>query len=297
MSGATRFTPWFRDTKSSGASPALVRRSPALRRENAAGVGVFVGACGRCPNRKAGQKHSAPFISSPPTTAPNLRQNSHLRWLFFRRSSSSKYRAAHPRKSSPAQRRSLALCRHRRLSPLRRYNAGPGKRVGVVGLGGLGHMAVKLASAMGAEVTVFSTSKAKEKDTQSLGARHFVVTRNPNDLKPLANQLDLIIDAVSAPHDIDLYLELLGREGVLALVGLPDKPIEVSAFNLITNGRALAGSMIGNIEQSAEMLDFCGQHNLAAEIELIPIQQVNQAYERTVRGDVRYRFVIDMKSL
>jgi uncharacterized zinc-type alcohol dehydrogenase-like protein len=263
-----------------------------------AGVGVFVGACGRCPNCKAGQEHLCTVHLVPTYNGTELDGKTPTYGGYSSQIVVDQKYALHIPANLPLPNVAPLLCAGiTTYSPLRRFHAGPGKRVGVVGLGGLGHMAVKLASAMGAEVTVFSTSKAKEKDAQSLGARHFVVTKNPNDLKPLANELDLIIDAVSAPHDINLYLELLGREGVLALVGLPEKPIEVSPFNLITNGRALAGSMIGNIEQTQEMLDFCGQHNIAAEIEMIPIQHVNQAYERTIRGDVRYRFVIDMKSL
>jgi uncharacterized zinc-type alcohol dehydrogenase-like protein len=182
-------------------------------------------------------------------------------------------------------------------APLRRFKVGPESRVGVVGLGGLGHMGVKLAAAMGARVTVFSTSPSKEQDARSLGAHDFVVTRDARNLEPLASTYDFILDAVSAPHDINLYLNLLRREGVLALVGAPEKPLEVSAFSLITNGRALAGSMIGGIRETQEMLDYCADKGITSDVEVIPVSQINEAYERTVKGDVRYRFVIDMKTL
>ncbi len=182
-------------------------------------------------------------------------------------------------------------------SPLRRFKVGAGQKVGVVGLGGLGHIAVKLAASMGAEVTVLSTSPSKEQDARELGAHHFVVTRDPQNVEALAGKFDFIIDAVSAAHDINPYLNLLRRHGALALVGAPEKPLEVQAFSLITNGRILAGSMIGGIRETQEMLDYCAEHNITSDVEVIPIQQINEAYERTIKGDVRYRFVIDMKSL
>jgi uncharacterized zinc-type alcohol dehydrogenase-like protein len=182
-------------------------------------------------------------------------------------------------------------------SPLRRFKVGEGSRVGVVGLGGLGHMGVKLAASMGARVTVFSTSPGKEADARSLGAHDFVVTRDPERLAALAGKYDFILDCVSAQHDLNLYLGLLGREGVLALVGAPDKPMEVGAFSLITNGRVLAGSMIGGIRETQEMLDYCAEKGISSDVEVIPIQRIGEAYERTVKGDVRYRFVIDIASL
>jgi uncharacterized zinc-type alcohol dehydrogenase-like protein len=182
-------------------------------------------------------------------------------------------------------------------SPLRHFNVGEGQRVGVVGLGGLGHMGVKLAAAMGAEVTVFSTSKSKEEDARKLGAHHFVVTKDPKNLEPLAKKFDFILDTVSADHDINVYLDLLRRDGVMVLVGAPEKPAEVRAFSLLTNRRSLVGSMIGGIRETQEMLDYCAKNNVTSDVEVIPIQKIEEAYERTVKGDVRYRFVIDMKSL
>lgn len=182
-------------------------------------------------------------------------------------------------------------------SPLRHFKVGPGQRVGVVGLGGLGHMAVKLTAAMGAEVTVFSTSKSKEQDARRLGAHDFVVSKDPKNLAALANRFDFILDAVSAPHDLNAYLNLLRRDGVMAMVGVPAKPLEIHPFSLIPKRRKLAGSMIGGIRETQEMLDYCAEHNITSDVEVIPIQEVNEAYERTIKGDVRYRFVIDMKTL
>jgi len=182
-------------------------------------------------------------------------------------------------------------------SPLRHFNVGPGQRVGIVGLGGLGHMAVKLAASMGTEVTVFSTSKRKEQDAHRLGAHDFVVSLDPKNLDALANRFDFILDAVSAPHDVNAYLNLLRRDGVMAMVGVPARPLEVQAFSLILKRRKLTGSGVGGIRETQEMLDYCAEHNITSDVEVIPIQQVNEAYERTLKGDVRYRFVIDMKTL
>lgn len=182
-------------------------------------------------------------------------------------------------------------------SPLRRFKVGPGQKVGVVGLGGLGHMAVKLASAMGAHVTVLSTSKSKENDARRLGADDFVVTKEPKNLAPLAATFDFIIDTVSAPHDLNMYLGLLKRHAVMVLVGAPPAPTAVASFSLIMKGRMLAGSLIGGIRETQEMLDYCAQHGITSDVEVIPIQEIERAYDRTVKGDVRYRFVIDMKSL
>jgi uncharacterized zinc-type alcohol dehydrogenase-like protein len=182
-------------------------------------------------------------------------------------------------------------------SPLRHWNVRPGSRMGVVGLGGLGHMAVKIGTAMGAEVTVLSTSPEKEKDARRLGAKAFIVTTDPQQVKAASASFDFILDTASAPHDLTMYLNLLSRDGKLILVGVPTEPASVPAFPLIFGRRTLAGSLIGGIRETQEMLDFCADHDITADIELIPIQRVNEAYERTISGDVRYRFVIDMKSL
>lgn len=182
-------------------------------------------------------------------------------------------------------------------SPLKRFKAGPGKRVAIAGLGGLGHMGVKLAVAMGAEVTVLSTSAAKEQDARRLGAHHFIVTRDAKNLAASAEQFDLIIDAISAEHDINLYLNLLRKEGVLVLVGIAEKPLKLQPPSLIRRRRMITGSMIGGTRETQEMLDFCAEKNISADVEIVPIQELAPAYERTIKGDVRYRFVIDLNTL
>ena len=182
-------------------------------------------------------------------------------------------------------------------SPLRRNGVGPGKKVGVVGLGGLGHMGVKLAHAMGAHVTVFTTSPGKTEDAKRLGADEVVVSKNADEMKGHAGTFDVILDCVSADHDINAYLALVKTGGNLTLVGAPEKPLPVSAFALFMGNKTLAGSMIGGIAQTQEMLDFCGAHGITSDVEVIPIQKINEAYERMLRGDVKYRFSIDMASL
>lgn len=182
-------------------------------------------------------------------------------------------------------------------SPLKHWNVGPGKKVGVVGLGGLGHMAVKLAKAMGAEVIVFTTSESKVEDAKRLGADDVVLSKDEAQMSRYASKLHFVLDAVSAQHDINAYLRLLRVDGSLALVGAPEHPLPVAAFSLIPSRRSFSGSMIGGIAETQEMLDFCGQHNIVSDIEVINIQQINEAYERLLKGDVKYRFVIDMASL
>jgi uncharacterized zinc-type alcohol dehydrogenase-like protein len=182
-------------------------------------------------------------------------------------------------------------------SPLRHWQVGPGTKVGVVGIGGLGHMAVKLAKAMGAQVFVFTTSPSKTEDAKRLGADEVVVSRDKEQMNAHARSLDLVLDNVSASHDLNIYLNLLKVDGTLVLVGAPELPLPVAAFSLIPARRSFAGSTIGSIAETQEMLDFCAEHNIAADIELINIQEINEAYERLLKGDVRYRFVIDMASL
>jgi uncharacterized zinc-type alcohol dehydrogenase-like protein len=183
-------------------------------------------------------------------------------------------------------------------SPLRHWGVGKGSRVGVVGLGGLGHMAVKLASAMGAEVTLFTTSPDKAEDARRLGASEVVISRDEAAMQGQANRLNFIIDTVAAPHDLNPYIGALRRDGTMCLVGAPDRPHPgLNAFNLIFARRNLSGSLIGGIRETQEMLDFCGEHGIVADIELIPIQEINEAYERMLKSDVKYRFVIDIATL
>jgi uncharacterized zinc-type alcohol dehydrogenase-like protein len=182
-------------------------------------------------------------------------------------------------------------------SPLRHWGVTVGKKVGVVGLGGLGHMGVKLAHAMGAHVVVFTTSPDKKEDALRLGADEVVVSRNADEMQKHAGSFDFILDTVAAKHDINAYLNLLRLDGNITLVGAPEKPLDVAAFSLIMGRRSLSGSMIGGIPETQEMLNFCSEHNITADVEVIPIQKVNEAYDRVLKSDVKYRFVIDMASL
>ncbi len=182
-------------------------------------------------------------------------------------------------------------------SPMRHWGVTEGKKVGVVGLGGLGHMGVKFAHALGAHVVVFTTSPNKKEDAFRLGADEVVISKNADEMEKHTSSFDFILDAVSADHDINAYINLLRRDGNLTLVGAPEKPLSVAAFALIMGRRSLSGSPIGGIAETQEMLNFCGEHNITADVEVIPIQKVNEAYERLLKSDVKYRFSIDMASL
>jgi uncharacterized zinc-type alcohol dehydrogenase-like protein len=182
-------------------------------------------------------------------------------------------------------------------SPMRHWGVSAGKKVGVVGLGGLGHMGVKFAHALGAHVVVFTTSPGKKADALRLGADEVVLSRNADEMKKHDRSFDFILDAVAADHDIGAYIQLLRRDGNITLVGAPEKPLSVPAFGLIFGRRSLSGSPIGGLPETQEMLDFCGEHTITADVEVIPIQKVNEAYERLLTSDVKYRFSIDMASL
>jgi alcohol dehydrogenase (NADP+) len=182
-------------------------------------------------------------------------------------------------------------------SPLHHWGVGPGQKVGVVGLGGLGHMGIKFAHALGAHTVLFTTSANKIEDAKRLGADEVVISKNADEMAKHAWSFNFILDCVSAEHDLNAYLNLLKVDGTLTLVGAPEKPLPVSAFNLLFGRRSLSGSAIGGIEETQQMLDFCGKHNIVSDIELIPIQKINEAYDRMLKSDVKYRFVIDMASL
>lgn len=182
-------------------------------------------------------------------------------------------------------------------SPLKHWNVGPGKNVGIVGIGGLGHMGIKIAKAMGAHVVAFTTSESKFKEAQRLGADEVVLSTDAAQMNKFRGKLHFILDAVSAEHDINAYLGLLRVDGSLALVGAPEQPLPVAAFSVILGRKSFAGSMIGGIAETQEMLDFCGKHNITADIEMIEMNQINEAYDRLLKGDIKYRFVIDMASL
>jgi alcohol dehydrogenase (NADP+) len=182
-------------------------------------------------------------------------------------------------------------------SPMRHWGVSKGKKVGVVGLGGLGHMGVKFARALGAHVVVFTTSPGKRDDALRLGAHEVVVSRNADEMRKHAGSFDFILDCVSADHDLDAFVQLLRRDGNITLVGAPEKPLSLGAFGLLFGRRSVSGSPIGGIPETQEMLDFCGEHGITSDVEVIPIQKVNEAYERMLRQDVKYRFSIDMASL
>ena len=182
-------------------------------------------------------------------------------------------------------------------SPLQHWKVGPGQKVGIVGLGGLGHMGLKIAHALGADVYLFTTSPGKTKDALRLGAKDVIISKNPDEMKKHAGSFDFILDCVAAKHDINAYLQMLKLDASLVLVGAPPEPLEVAAFNLIFPRNSLSGSIIGGIRETQDMLDFCAKHNIVSDIEMIPIQKVNEAYERVIKSDVKYRFVIDMQSL
>lgn len=182
-------------------------------------------------------------------------------------------------------------------SPLRHWNVGPGQKVGIVGIGGLGHMGIKIAKAMGAHVVAFTTSESKFAEAKRLGADEVVLSKDKDQMAAYTGKLNFILDAVSAEHDINAFISLLRVDGSLALVGAPENPLPVAAFSLIQGRKSFAGSMIGGIAETQEMLDFCGEHNIVADIEMIDIQEINEAYERMIKGDVKYRFVIDLASI
>ena len=182
-------------------------------------------------------------------------------------------------------------------SPLRHVGVKKGDKVAVLGLGGLGHMAVKFAASFGAEVTMLSSSPSKKVDAQKLGAHHFALTSDPQTMKSLQNHFDVILNTVSAPHDYNIYLNLLNTNGTMIVVGAPPAPAQIPAFNLIMKRRSIMGSLIGGIRETQEMLDYCAEHNITSDVEVIDIANINEAYERMLKGDVRYRFVIDIASL
>lgn len=182
-------------------------------------------------------------------------------------------------------------------SPLHQWGVKKGSKVGVVGLGGLGHMAVKIAAAMGAEVTMLSTSEKKRADAERLGAKHFALTSDKSTFEKLAGSFDMLLDTISAPHDYNAHIGLLKPFGVMAIVGAPPEPTALAAFPLIMGNKRLAGSLIGGIKETQEMLDFCAQHQIVSDVEVIAAEQVNQAYDRVMKGDVRYRFVIDVSTI
>ena len=262
-----------------------------------AGVGCMVDSEGTCPECKAGLEQFCPNF----TLTYNF-PDKHLGGVTYGGYSESivvdqKFVLRVPTNLNLAGVAPLLCAGITMYSPMRHWNVTKGKKVGVVGLGGLGHMGVKFAHALGTHVVVFTTSPGKKEDALRLGADEVVISKNADEMQKHIGSFDFIIDAVSADHDINAYLALLRRDGNLTLVGAPEKPLAVSAFNLLMGRRSLSGSPIGGIAETQEMLDFCGKHNLTADVEVIPIQKVNEAYERLLKADVKYRFSIDMASL
>jgi uncharacterized zinc-type alcohol dehydrogenase-like protein len=259
-----------------------------------AGVGCFVDSCGTCkPCRQHEeqfcQKHIAFTYNATELDGTTPTQGGYSTHIVVREKCVFRIK-----KGVPLARVAPLLCAGiTTYSPLKRYAIGKGHRIGVVGLGGLGHMAVKLARAMGAHVTVFSTSPGKERDAKKLGAHAFVLSTKPDTFVPLAGTLDFIIDTVSARHDFTPYLNTLKHDCTMVLVGASPAPSELLASSLIMGRKRLAGSLIGGTKETQEMLDFCFRKKIYCDIELIPASQINEAYERTIKGDVRYRFVID----
>jgi alcohol dehydrogenase (NADP+) len=262
-----------------------------------AGVGCMVDSDGTCPECKAGLEQFCPNF----TLTYNF-PDKHLGGVTYGGYSESivvdqKFVLRVPTNLNLAGVAPLLCAGITMYSPMRHWNVTKGKKVGVVGLGGLGHMGVKFAHALGTHVVVFTTSPGKKEDALRLGADEVVISKNADEMQKHVGSFDFIIDAVSADHDINAYLALLRRDGNLTLVGAPEKPLAVSAFNLLMGRRSLSGSPIGGIAETQEMLDFCGKHNLTADVEVIPIQKVNEAYDRLLKADVKYRFSIDMASL
>ncbi|MDR2365348.1 MAG: NAD(P)-dependent alcohol dehydrogenase [Zoogloeaceae bacterium] len=282
-----------------GRVSAVGAQVSAFKAGDLVGVGCIVDSCKHCDDCAAGLEnycdhmvgtYNGPTPDAPGHTLGGYSQQivAHERYVL---------RVRHPE----AQLAAVAplLCAGiTTYSPLRYWNAGPGKKVGVVGIGGLGHMGIKLAHAMGAHVVAFTTSESKREDARTLGADEAVVSRNPAEMAAHAKSFDLILNTVAAPHNLDAFLALLKRDGTMTLVGAPSSPHpSPEVFSLIMKRRSLAGSMIGGIPETQEMLDFCAGHGIVADIELIRADAINDAYERMLKGDVKYRFVIDCASL
>lgn len=262
-----------------------------------AAVGCMVDSDGTCPECKAGLEQFCPNF----TLTYNF-PDKHLGGVTYGGYSESivvnqKFVLRVPSNLNLAGVAPLLCAGITTYSPMHHWGVTKGKKVGVVGLGGLGHMGVKFAHALGAHVVVFTTSPNKKQDALRLGADEVVISRNADEMQKHVGSFDFILDAVSADHDINAYINLLRRDGNITLVGAPEKPLAVSAFSLIMGRRSISGSPIGGIAETQQMLDFCGKHNITSDVEVIPIQKVNEAYERLLKADVKYRFSIDMASL
>jgi len=261
------------------------------------GVGCMVNSCRECENCRRGDEQYC-LNGGVPTYAGTDRDGTTTQGGYSTHVVvNADFVLSVPEGLDPAAAAPLLCAGITTYAPLRRWNAGPGTRVAVVGLGGLGHMAVKIAHALGAEVTVLSQSLKKQEDGLRLGADHYYATTDPGTFEQLAGRFDLIVNTVSARIDVDAYLRLLAVDGTLVNVGAAPEPLSLNVFSLIGGRRSFAGSMIGGIALTQEMLDFCAEHGLGADVEVIQADQVNEAYERVLASDVRYRFVIDASTL
>jgi alcohol dehydrogenase (NADP+) len=262
------------------------------------GVGCFVDSCRTCASCNEGEeqfceKHLAFTYNSTEMDEKTPTYGGYSNQMVV----DENYALRIPATLPPAGAAPLLCAGITTYSPLKQFGLKRGDRAGVVGLGGLGHMGVKIATAMGADVTVFSTSPGKKEDARRLGAKNFVISKDPEAMKSVEGSFNLILDTVSGPHDMNAYLNALRRDGTLVVVGVSVEPAVIATFPLIIGRRRMAGSIIGGIRETQEMLDFCGKNNIPADVEVVSIKDVEKAFDRTVKGDVRYRFVIDMKTL
>jgi uncharacterized zinc-type alcohol dehydrogenase-like protein len=273
-------------------------RVTKLKAGDLAGVGCMVDSCGECdPCRRGLEQFCQKGAAFTYNSTEMDRKTPTYGGYSTRVVVNERFALKIPAGLDPAGAAPLLCAGITTYSPLRQFNVKKGDRVAVVGLGGLGHMAVKLAASMGAEVTLLSTSRSKEADARRLGATGFEITKEEGTFKKLAGKFDLILDTISAPHDYNKHLGMLRVQGTMVVVGVPPEPTPVHAFSLIGGNKRLAGSLIGGIAETQEMLDYCGKHGIVADVEVIPVQKINEAYDRMVKSDVRYRFVIDTASL
>ena len=269
-----------------------------LKAGDLAAVGCMVDSCRACASCRAGEEQ---YCDSFPTLTYNG-EDKHLGGVTYGGYSESvvvdeAFVLRASEKLDLAGTAPLLCAGITTYSPLRHWKVGKGQKVGIVGLGGLGHMGVKFANAFGAEVVLFTTSPNKIEDGRRLGAHEVVVSKNSAEMKKHELSFDFILDTVSAEHDLNAYLELLKRDGTLTMVGAPEKPLPIEIFGLLPKRRQIAGSSIGGIRETQEMLDFCAEHNITSDVEVIRAQQINEAYERLLKSDVKYRFVIDVASM
>jgi uncharacterized zinc-type alcohol dehydrogenase-like protein len=262
-----------------------------------AGVGVFVDSCRTCANQADLEQYCLNLLSLTYNGVEQDRKTATQGGYATQIVTDENY-TLHVSDKLPLAGVAPLLCAGiTTYSPLKHWKVGQGSKVGVVGLGGLGHMALKFAASFGADVTLFSTSESKRADAMKLGANHFVITSDPDNFKPLANSLDFIIDTVAAPHDYSAYLGTLKLNGTMCCVGIPTEPITTPVFSLLGQRRSISSSGVGSIAETQEMLDYCTEHDIAADIELTPIDKIEEAFTRMAKSDVKYRFVIDLASL